>query len=79
MSNNEEPVEETNGDSFHIVKLGLKDRSKKVAQTKEILSKQAVQTREILSEQAVKIAKQAEEHEMFINKKRNMCSNVLLV
>ncbi|CAL2274613.1 unnamed protein product [Prunus armeniaca] len=68
MSNNEEPVEETNGDSFHIVKQGLKDRSKKVAQTKEILSKQAVQTREILSKQAVKIAKQAEEHEKFINK-----------
>ncbi|XP_008242189.1 PREDICTED: uncharacterized membrane protein C776.05 [Prunus mume] len=61
MSNNEEPVEETNGDSFHIVKQGLKDRSKKVAQTKEILSKQ-------LSKQAVKIAKQAEEHEKFINK-----------
>ncbi|BFG39663.1 hypothetical protein CerSpe_259370 [Prunus speciosa] len=68
MSNNEEPVEETNGDSFHLVKQGLKDRSKKVAQTKEILSKQAVQTREILSKQAVKIAKQAEEHEKFINK-----------
>ncbi|BBH08240.1 hypothetical protein Prudu_020371 [Prunus dulcis] len=68
MSNNEEPVEETNGDSFHIVKQGLKDRSKKVAQTKEILSKQAIQTREILSKQAVKIAKQAEEHEKFINK-----------
>lgn len=40
----------------------------KVAQTKEILSKQAVQTKEILSKQAVKIAKQAEEHEKFINK-----------
>lgn len=33
-----------------------------------MLSKQAVQTREILSKQAVKIAKQAEEHERFINK-----------
>ena len=40
----------------------------KVAQTKEMLSKQAVQTKEILSKQAVKIAKQAEEHERFINK-----------
>lgn len=39
-----------------------------MAQTKEILSKQAVQTKEILSKQAVKIAKQAEEHEKFINK-----------
>ena len=39
-----------------------------MAQTKEMLSKQAVQTREILSKQAVKIAKQAEEHERFINK-----------
>ncbi|KAL9399295.1 hypothetical protein Peur_008256 [Populus x canadensis] len=60
MSNNEEHVEEistTNGDSFENVKKGLKDRSKKVAQTKEILSKQAV-----------KIAKQAGEHESFINK-----------
>ncbi|KAJ6372921.1 hypothetical protein OIU76_027290 [Salix suchowensis] len=60
MSNNEELVEEiikTNGDSFEKVKQRLKDRSKKMAQTKEILSKQAV-----------KIAKQAEEHERFINK-----------
>lgn len=40
----------------------------KVAQTKEILSKQAVQTKKILSKQVVKIAKQAEEHERFINK-----------
>ncbi|XP_062010707.1 glycerophosphocholine acyltransferase 1 [Rosa rugosa] len=63
-----EPVEETNGHSFYRVKQRLKDRSKKVAQTKEILSKQAVQTKEILSKQAVKIAKQAEEHEKFINK-----------
>ncbi|KAK9948035.1 hypothetical protein M0R45_003624 [Rubus argutus] len=63
-----EAVEETNGDSFYRVKQQLKDRSKRVAQTKEILSKQAVQTKEILSKQAVKIAKQAEEHEKFINK-----------
>jgi hypothetical protein len=33
-----------------------------------MLSKQANQTKEILSKQAVKIAKQAEEHERFINK-----------
>jgi hypothetical protein len=39
-----------------------------MAQTKEMLSKQANQTKEILSKQAVKIAKQAEEHERFINK-----------
>ncbi|KAM1587341.1 hypothetical protein EV1_026322 [Malus domestica] len=69
MSNGDDPMEETNGDSFpQAVRQGLKDRSKKVAQTKEILSKQAVQTREILSKQAVKIVKQAEEHEKFINK-----------
>ncbi|KAL9376455.1 hypothetical protein Peur_030575 [Populus x canadensis] len=71
MSNNEELVEEiitTNGDSFEKVKQRLKDRSKKMAQTKEMLSKQANQTKEILSKQAVKIAKQAEEHERFINK-----------
>ncbi|KAG2241309.1 hypothetical protein Bca52824_096707 [Brassica carinata] len=54
--------------SFEAVKQRLKDRSKKVVQTRELLSKQAVQTREILSKQAVKIAKQAEEHERFINK-----------
>ncbi|KAG6411237.1 hypothetical protein SASPL_129315 [Salvia splendens] len=46
----------------------LNDRRKKVAQTKEMLSKQAVHTKEILSKQAIKIAKQAEEHESFINK-----------
>ncbi|XP_004287598.1 PREDICTED: uncharacterized membrane protein C776.05 [Fragaria vesca subsp. vesca] len=63
-----EPVEEANGHSFYRVKQRIKDRSKKVAQTKEIFSKQAEQTKEILSKQAVKIAKQAEEHEKFINK-----------
>lgn len=68
MASNEEAVEEANGDSFLAVKQRLRDRSKKVAQTKEMLSKQAVQTKEILSKQAVKIAKQAEEHERFINK-----------
>ncbi|KAK9983539.1 hypothetical protein SO802_033064, partial [Lithocarpus litseifolius] len=57
-----------NEDSFQKVKLKIVDRSKKVAQTKRLLSKQAVQTKEILSKQAIKIAKQAEEHERFINK-----------
>ncbi|GMY10410.1 glycerophosphocholine acyltransferase 1 [Fagus crenata] len=57
-----------NGDSFQKVKQRFKDQSMKVAQTKEMLSKQAVQAKEILSKQAVKIAKQAEEHERFINK-----------
>ncbi|CAM8979082.1 unnamed protein product [Rhodiola kirilowii] len=69
MSSNDDTVEEANGDSFHLkVKQRFKDRSQKVAQTKEMISKQAVQTKEILSKQAVKIAKQAEEHEKFINK-----------
>ncbi|KDP33879.1 hypothetical protein JCGZ_07450 [Jatropha curcas] len=70
MASNEDPIEEvvSNGDSFGKAKQSLKDRSKKVAQTKEILSKQANQTKEILSKQAVKIAKQAEEHESFISK-----------
>ncbi|KAL6519198.1 hypothetical protein OROGR_018518 [Orobanche gracilis] len=71
MASNEETteVEDSNGYSYgNQVKLRLKDPSKKVAQTKELLSKQAVQTKEILSKQAVKIAKQAEEHERFINK-----------
>ncbi|KAG2307191.1 hypothetical protein Bca52824_026939 [Brassica carinata] len=71
MANNEENWEDSNSngeDSFEAVKQRLKDRSKKVVQTRELLSKQAVQTREILSKQAVKIAKQAEEHERFINK-----------
>ncbi|XP_050270148.1 glycerophosphocholine acyltransferase 1 [Quercus robur] len=68
MSSNEETMEDMNEDSFQKVKQKIVDRSKKVAQTKELLSKQAVQTKEILSKQAVKIAKQAEEHERFINK-----------
>ncbi|KAF3556309.1 hypothetical protein F2Q69_00015907 [Brassica cretica] len=71
MANNEDHSEDSNlngEDSFEAVKQRLKDRSKKVVQTRELLSKQAVQTREILSKQAVKIAKQAEEHERFINK-----------
>ncbi|XVE70663.1 hypothetical protein DITRI_Ditri10aG0088900 [Diplodiscus trichospermus] len=57
-----------NGDSCETVKRRFKDRSEKVAKTKEMLSKQAVQTKEMLSKHAVKIAKQAEEHERFINK-----------
>lgn len=68
MSSGEEPTEDMNGESFQKGKLTLKDRSKTVAQTREMLSKQAVQTKEILSKQAVKIAKQAEEHERFITK-----------
>ncbi|KAL8480288.1 hypothetical protein ACS0TY_026998 [Phlomoides rotata] len=61
-------VEDANGNSLGKIKIRLKDRSQKVAHTKEMLSKQAVQAKEILSKQAVKIAKQAEEHERFINK-----------
>ncbi|CAK9152477.1 unnamed protein product [Ilex paraguariensis] len=61
MSSNEESMEDSNGDSFGTVKQRLKDRSEKVAQTKE-------KTKQILSKQADKIAKQAEEHERFINK-----------
>lgn len=71
MASNEEimEVEDSNGDSYgNKVKQRFRDPSKKVAQTKEMLSKQAVQTKEILSKQANKIAKQAEEHERFINK-----------
>ncbi|KAJ0091241.1 hypothetical protein Patl1_13534 [Pistacia atlantica] len=70
MANNEELLEEMNEneDSFGMVKQRFKDRSQKVVQTKEMMSKRAVQTKEILSKQAVKIAKQAEEHERFINK-----------
>ncbi|KAL2553813.1 hypothetical protein Fot_07432 [Forsythia ovata] len=70
MASNEEAMEvkDSTGDSFGRVKQRLKDRSKKVAETKEMLSKQAVQTKQILSKQADKIAKQAEEHERFINK-----------
>ncbi|KAL9432727.1 hypothetical protein AB3S75_027698 [Citrus x aurantiifolia] len=64
----DEAVEETNGDSFGKVKQRFKDPSQKVVETKEIMSKKAVQTKEMLSKQAIKIAKQAEEHERFINK-----------
>lgn len=46
---------------FQRVKQRFKDRSKKVAQTRE-------KTKEILSKQAVLIAKRAEEHESFITK-----------
>lgn len=61
MSSNDEAEYYSNGDSFQKVKQRFKDRSKKVAETKE-------KTKEILSKQAIKIAKQAEEHERFINK-----------
>uniref|UniRef100_A0A1D1YQV9 Glycerophosphocholine acyltransferase 1 n=1 Tax=Anthurium amnicola TaxID=1678845 RepID=A0A1D1YQV9_9ARAE len=63
------------GDALPEFKQKLSERSKtkeilsrQAVQTRERLSKQAVQTKEILSKQAVKIAKQAEEHERFINK-----------
>ncbi|KAL4571826.1 hypothetical protein LXL04_018591 [Taraxacum kok-saghyz] len=49
------------GRRFQRVKQRLKDRSRRVVQTKE-------KTKEILSKQAVKIAKHAEEHERFITK-----------
>ncbi|XP_021275922.1 uncharacterized membrane protein C776.05 [Herrania umbratica] len=70
MSSSDEFVEDMNvdGDPSGTLNLRFKDRSEKVAKTKEMLSKQAVQTKEMLSKQAVKIAKQAEEHERFINK-----------
>ncbi|KAK8543184.1 hypothetical protein V6N13_136284 [Hibiscus sabdariffa] len=70
MSSSDEFMEElnSNGDSSRTVHRRFKDRAEKVAKTKEMLSKQAVQTKEMLSKQAVKIAKQAEEHERFINK-----------
>ncbi|CAH2079492.1 unnamed protein product [Thlaspi arvense] len=82
MANNEELSEDLNfnrgGDTFDAVKQRFKDRSKKVVQTRELLSKQAVQTREILSKQAVKIAKQAEEHERFINKASSSCFSLII-
>ncbi|XP_010936661.1 glycerophosphocholine acyltransferase 1 [Elaeis guineensis] len=60
------------GEAFRKVRQRIADQSKRVVQTKEILSKQAVQTKEktkeILSKQAVKIAKQAEEHERILFK-----------
>ncbi|GKB25435.1 uncharacterized membrane protein-like protein [Tanacetum coccineum] len=64
MSSNEEDTDEyqSNGSQrFQKVKQRFKDRSKKVAETKE-------KTKEILSKHAVIIAKQAEEHESFITK-----------
>ncbi|KAF6164758.1 hypothetical protein GIB67_041010 [Kingdonia uniflora] len=71
MANNDEPIDD--GDPMRRVKQRFSDQSKKVAQTKEILSKQAVQTKEKIAKQAVKIAKQAEEHERFINKVTHLC------
>ncbi|KAH7853050.1 hypothetical protein Vadar_032613 [Vaccinium darrowii] len=73
MSSDEEIMDDLNGTSFDGVKTSLKDRSKKVAQTKEMLSKQAVKSKEMLSKQAVKIAKRAEEHEQFIEKVTHFC------
>ncbi|XAR53460.1 hypothetical protein NMG60_11022023 [Bertholletia excelsa] len=73
MSSNEDSMDDVNEDSFDRQQQRLTDRSKRVAQTKEILSKQAVKSKEILSKQAVKIAKQAEEHEQFINKVTHFC------
>ncbi|XP_076918790.1 glycerophosphocholine acyltransferase 1-like [Bidens hawaiensis] len=62
MSITEEAEENSDdGRRFSRVKRRLKDRSKKVAQTKE-------KTKEILSKQAVLIAKHAEEHESFLTK-----------
>ncbi|XP_014506095.1 uncharacterized membrane protein C776.05 isoform X2 [Vigna radiata var. radiata] len=51
-----------NGESPPKLPKRFRDRSK------EMLSKKAVHTKQMLSKQAVKIAKQAEEHERFINK-----------
>ncbi|XP_057506282.1 glycerophosphocholine acyltransferase 1-like [Actinidia eriantha] len=73
MSGNEEAMDGVNGDSIEKGKQRLKDRSKKVAQTKEMLSKQAVKSKEMLSKHADKIAKQAEDHERFINKVTHFC------
>ncbi|XP_074273625.1 glycerophosphocholine acyltransferase 1 isoform X1 [Silene latifolia] len=66
-SNSDDGIEETNNEhSFDRVKQTLKDRSKKVAETKE-------KTKKIISEHAERIAKQAEEHEQFINKVTYLC------
>ncbi|KAK9715704.1 hypothetical protein RND81_06G183800 [Saponaria officinalis] len=60
-------IEEPNNDhSFERVKQRLKDRSKQVVETKE-------KTKKIISEHAGRIAKQAEEHERFINKVTYLC------
>ncbi|XP_028068386.1 uncharacterized membrane protein C776.05-like isoform X1 [Camellia sinensis] len=74
MSSDGDTENYVNGDSLEKVKQSVRDRSKKVAQTKEILSEQAVKSKEMLSKQAVKIAKQAKEHERFINKVTYLCS-----
>ncbi|XP_047308343.1 glycerophosphocholine acyltransferase 1 [Impatiens glandulifera] len=63
----------SDGEIMDGVKQRFKDRSKKVAETKEMLARRAVKSKEILSKQAVKIAKQAEEHERFINKVTHLC------
>ncbi|XP_019192676.1 PREDICTED: uncharacterized membrane protein C776.05 isoform X1 [Ipomoea nil] len=61
MSSCEDLIEYTNGDSFDKVRQRLKNRSKKMAETKE-------KTKQILSEHADKIAKRAEVHETFLTK-----------
>ncbi|CAI9100666.1 OLC1v1037812C1 [Oldenlandia corymbosa var. corymbosa] len=61
MLSNGEIMEESNGETKGTFRKKLKDRSKKVAETKEM-------TKQILSKHADKIAKRAEEHERFINK-----------
>ncbi|XP_021750092.1 uncharacterized membrane protein C776.05-like [Chenopodium quinoa] len=68
MPSSDEGFEEINEyeHSFEKVKQRLKDRSKKVAETRE-------KTKKIISEHAERIAKQAEEHERFINKVTYLC------
>ncbi|KAJ0985501.1 hypothetical protein J5N97_003857 [Dioscorea zingiberensis] len=57
----EEEASIDDGEAFRKVRMRIAERSKRVVETKE-------KTKQILSKQAVKIAKQAEEHERFINK-----------
>ncbi|XP_058085780.1 glycerophosphocholine acyltransferase 1-like [Magnolia sinica] len=66
--------EEAADDTADYFRKKISHSNMRVAQTKEILSKQAIQTKEILSKQAEKIAKQAEEHERFINKVTHLLS-----
>lgn len=66
MSSSDDGVEDANEHSFGKVKQNLKDRSKKVAETRD-------KTKKIISEHAERIAKQAEEHERFINKVTYLC------
>ncbi|KNA22041.1 hypothetical protein SOVF_037700 [Spinacia oleracea] len=66
MTSSDEGFEEPNEHSFEKVKQRLIDRSKKVAETRD-------KTKKIISEHAERIAKQAEEHERFINKVTYLC------